>query len=339
MPRFASFNYSSLDATLYNITSDSAVSVGRSFFIRKMMDYLFSANGNSVVKEVTNASPTPAFLQPFASTIPTNVAVNVTTAGQHVTCYFIDDIGLDLTPKRARLMRFEHEIHTTTTSRVCSVKFFEVTEGLGANQELLLDGTSGITNPLQLSSSLSQNSALALNTYPRVGFWWNENLFVMLGFNSSTFGFASGIQVYRFDSVNGDAALGDMVGYTSLGLVDRANFHGYGANTTQSNAIGIPGGPAFPSEASRWAWVSSSGGVSSALLSNGAGNKVIGAKFQMVASRQEYHVMSNTIPDAIVIHESLVGAQNTVMNINNVKHIVAGPTSATGTKILLPEPA
>jgi hypothetical protein len=331
MPTNASFKYDALESTLFNIADYTASNLSRQYFTRKLFDTLF-ADPTFPFREIKVAGNVPEFLHPYASTLPENPAIGYTTsAGIHLSMYHLEDNGLALTPARARVISFT----TFTSNSVFAVEAFEVVEDLGANQRAIITNNNIAFAPLYTSGTATTQ---APSSYPRVGAWWNGNLFVIQGFAPGTFSAWGGFQMQLFNAKGTDSTT-ELTGYTSLGLVDRNNFHGMALSSLGgTTALAIPGGGNFASADSRWNVVMSSGGLSNSLLSNGAGNRVIASRYQLVASTQEYHVMSKTNDSAILIHGSLVGNQNTIININNIRHLVSGFMAQANARFLLPEP-
>jgi len=72
------------------------------------------AHADSRWTEVTGSAPTPTFLQPFAS----NAAAGSTAAGQHVTFYLNDDVGLAAGTPYARLFRLADDFVSRRATRL-----------------------------------------------------------------------------------------------------------------------------------------------------------------------------------------------------------------------------
>ena len=160
--------------------------IGKSWLLWKLFEGL-SAFDSNIVK-ITNASPTPTFLQSEAgTTLQTEPAKNRATVGDYLRFYMTNDPGLSQTPANAVV--YEMKLTTGNSSYpICAFKLRHIIDG----SAVYAPSTDGDTFPLS-GTSIGQNfyvplfatTTTTMSNIPKIFFWKSANANGIMGINKN----------------------------------------------------------------------------------------------------------------------------------------------------------
>lgn len=107
----------------------SGTVIGRGWLMWKLFTEM--ANFDANIKMITNSSPTPTFLQPYAgsSAFFTEPAKDRSVSNETIRFYMANDVGLSQSPQNAII--YEWKVHPTSSTNysICYVKIYHLVNG------------------------------------------------------------------------------------------------------------------------------------------------------------------------------------------------------------------
>lgn len=158
--------------------------IGKSWLLWKIFEGL-SAFDTNIIK-ITNAAPTPAFLQSEAGTaLQTEPAKNRATAGDYLRFYMANDVGLSQTPANAIVYEMKLQIGNASYS-ICAFKLRHIIDG----SVVYAPSADSDTFPLS-GTSIGQNfyvplfatTTTIMSNIPKIFFWKSANANAIMGIN------------------------------------------------------------------------------------------------------------------------------------------------------------
>jgi hypothetical protein len=156
--------------------------IGKSWLLWKLFEGL-SAFDSNIVK-ITNASPTPTFLQSEAgTTLQTEPAKNRATTGDYLRFYMTNDPGLSQTPANAVVYEMNFTSPGTTNS-VCSFKLRHIIDGSAvyapSGDSDTLSGYSTTSGQLFYICNI-YSTTTTMSNISKLVFWKSANANAVMG--------------------------------------------------------------------------------------------------------------------------------------------------------------
>jgi hypothetical protein len=207
----------------------AGTTVGRSYILRKYFEAIMAFDSNIV--EITNAAPTPAWLQAEAGNILSTVAVNRNTSGDFIHFYMANDPGLLQTPQRVFIYRIINQNSSGFIHGMGAHIFFKESGGSIVSTMLSFATTIGNAAAGAAAATIGASSGVIGNWSTTAGTTTTfsiipilllvktSDMLIMLSIDKTAGGYLSGLILVNPNSWT--------YGYTNIGgVIDPGiNFH------------------------------------------------------------------------------------------------------------------
>lgn len=313
-------------------------SIGKSWLMWKLVDALTQFDSN--VKVITNASPTPTFLQSEAGTaLQTEPALNRSVAGDFIRIYFADDIGLTQTPANAKIIEFKITDPSNNNVFTMRQRFKidgQVTYAPGADDAFIVSNSAAIdASVLYIDTTFSARIS-TMNYIPKYMFWKSSNALAILTI-SKIDGISKGGILFLRPSWQGYkhnvGAITEGVDINAMCGINARNGHYYCEGFSQSfteSSTTIPNTNSTP--------IILAGNLPTQLFNFNSINNLIGSKFRWsLKNNTIFKIVSSEFEGLIVANSSAVNlTRGTIYLYNNTYYMVFGSMLFSETqKILL----
>ena len=161
--------------------------IGKSWLLWKLFEGL-SAFDSNIIK-ITNASPTPTFLQGEAGTaLQTEPAKNRATNGDYLRFYMANDVGLSQTPASAIVYEMKLVNATNSAYSICAFKLRHIIDGSAvyapSTDGDLFSGTSAALTQ-NFYVPLFGTTTTTMSNIPKIFFWKSANANGIMGINKN----------------------------------------------------------------------------------------------------------------------------------------------------------
>jgi hypothetical protein len=278
--------------------------IGRSWLLWKTFEGLLAFNSN--IKKITNAAPTPTFLQAHPGVnLQTEPAKNRGVAGDTIRFYLDDDPGLLLTPQAATIYEMASSI---TTNAGIIFRVYHKIDG-----SALQDSGSSMF-PLGASTGNTSSflfypftgTTTTMSNIPYVVFWKSANSQAVISISKAT-GLYLSSSIFFFPNVvagyrhNVGAVTNALNAKLIVGVAPSANMAFFEVFTSTFLSAGTVTGPAGLNA------LSSSGSNPAALFTFNSTNNLIGNKLRFaMKSDGTVKFITEEIEGVLLVNQSAV---------------------------------
>lgn len=294
--------------------------IGNNYVVRKIVDNLLATNPN--FKEITNADPTPVFLQAHPSTIPAVPLVGRNVSNEYINLYRTDDAGLSQATPSCFIYQF---IMTNTSYKISMIfRAYHKTSG-GSISVVYSPDIFGINSGS--GDCIYYNPLSLVSSYHKVAIWSSANALYLASINRSTGDLAGGILIH-FPNYTGYNRLTGAITYgLDRNLLSWQNHNAGGtaclemvSNLYNYNNNDIP---------TKISYICSIGLLPSNTFTLSGVQRFVTGKLRLAINEGDFKLVSEEFEGVSLIHSSLVGGPASIISANGGYYMV-GPIIKDG---------